>query len=292
MKRNPSDERSPGSALPAIHRIVLWSDSAFPYLSLQEYLEGTATLYIPQEESNVLEAFHQPGAFALVLMDMEKLSANQFALLQRIRAVQPLEQTPMVVISIHPEKNDYITLYQFEQRQFDLRDMTVPVLAGYLREMLSEMQIKPVAMAESTRARTVQKLSIADIEWLQLLDNEILQHLSDPSFSVSRLGFYLHMSESTLARKIHQLLGMTPGQYITQLRMQRARSLLETRRYQTVNQVAAAVGFRHAGAFSRCFHLYFGETPMSILKSSATLLAMIVGEINQLISEHGHWLVF
>ena len=62
-------------------------------------------------------------------------------------------------------------------------------------------------------------------------------------------------------RKIKSLTGYTGKRYIRELRLWRARHLLETGRYQTVKQVSYAVGFKNQRYFSRIFKDRFGRYP-------------------------------
>ena len=70
------------------------------------------------------------------------------------------------------------------------------------------------------------------------------------------------MGQSALSRKIQQLTGETPDQYILSYRLERAAQLLKTN-FGTVTEVAFEVGFPNTAYFARCFKEKFHQLPGS-----------------------------
>lgn len=100
-----------------------------------------------------------------------------------------------------------------------------------------------------------------DYEWLRSLEEHVRSTLDDPSFNVGRLIESLPLTESSLRRRLRQLTGQTPGDYIRELRLTTARDYLRERRFRTIAQVARAVGFRDPDAFSRSYQRFFQRSP-------------------------------
>lgn len=73
------------------------------------------------------------------------------------------------------------------------------------------------------------------------------------------------VSERTLRRRFQAATGMAWRQYLLHSRLLHAMTLLG-RDDRTVLGVATAVGFDSAGAFSRAFHAYTGQTPTAFRK--------------------------
>ena len=61
-------------------------------------------------------------------------------------------------------------------------------------------------------------------------------------------------------RKMKQLTGMTPVEYIKSIRMKKAAMLLKQQKF-TVAEVMYMVGFSNHSYFSKCFQAEFGVTP-------------------------------
>ncbi|CAM4431385.1 helix-turn-helix domain-containing protein [Corallococcus exiguus] len=105
----------------------------------------------------------------------------------------------------------------------------------------------------------------------------VMEHLrvSDPvlrsveRFITANLGRQLTLAElaraaatspRTLARRVQAGLGMTPLEFVQRVRVAHASHLLETTR-DSVDDVAARVGYADAAAFRRVYRRYAGESP-------------------------------
>ena len=91
-----------------------------------------------------------------------------------------------------------------------------------------------------------------------------LQHFmeqnSDGELTVAALALRCNMSERNLARRFSHATGLSPNAYVQQLRMERARGLLERSRL-SVAQTANAVGYSDISAFTKTFRTVTGLTP-------------------------------
>lgn len=99
-----------------------------------------------------------------------------------------------------------------------------------------------------------------------LRDPQISQALSaihaqpDAYLTVESLGHSVGMSRSAFSSQFSTLVGMTPHQYLTLVRMQRAASLL-AKSDQSLLAIAEQVGYQSEAAFSTAFKRHFGVRP-------------------------------
>ncbi len=95
-------------------------------------------------------------------------------------------------------------------------------------------------------------------------ESEVLRYirgrLEDPSLTVKELCERFFLSESQLRRNLVRATGHAPNEYITLLRINRARGLLLETDLQ-VKEIAARCGFSSAYYFSRCFTAQAGASP-------------------------------
>ncbi len=73
------------------------------------------------------------------------------------------------------------------------------------------------------------------------------------------------ISRCYFSRLFHSSFGQPPHQYLLELRLQRARSLLEARQ-RPIADVAAMTGFSDQSHLTRCFRRRFGTTPSAICR--------------------------
>jgi DNA-binding response OmpR family regulator len=87
------------------------------------------------------------------------------------------------------------------------------------------------------------------------------QHLGNPDFMASEIAKNLQMSNTHFTKKLMVLTGKEPVQLIRELRLEKARVLLE-KRAGTPAAISELVGFSNPGAFSLAFKDYFGENTL------------------------------
>lgn len=89
---------------------------------------------------------------------------------------------------------------------------------------------------------------------------EINANIDDPAFNVEKLSAEVGVSRAHLHRKMKDLIGMTPSDYIRNIRLKRACELLRRPDIE-VTQVAYKIGFTSQPHFSSHFKRYTGFSP-------------------------------
>ena len=94
------------------------------------------------------------------------------------------------------------------------------------------------------------------------------ENLSSSSFDVVQLADILAMSKSSLYRKIKAITGLSPVEFIRNIRLKQGMNMLKNKSV-TVSEVAYACGFSNPKYFATCFKEEFGITPKEYQKESA-----------------------
>lgn len=89
--------------------------------------------------------------------------------------------------------------------------------------------------------------------------NYIQENLNQ-DLSNAALAGYMHMSMRTFSRYFKNLTGQAPGSYITQIRMEMAKMLLEETEL-SVSEIMDRVGIASISSFSKMFKKYYGYAP-------------------------------
>jgi AraC family transcriptional regulator, activator of mtrCDE len=87
------------------------------------------------------------------------------------------------------------------------------------------------------------------------------------AWSVESLAYKAGMSRSVFSNKFHQLVRMTPMQYVTCWRMQRAHERFTTTQ-ESVAHVAELFGYQSEASFSKAFKKHFNYGPGAARRSS------------------------
>jgi AraC-like DNA-binding protein len=90
------------------------------------------------------------------------------------------------------------------------------------------------------------------------------QRLSSPDLSIAELALGAGYSLSYFRRVFLEKMGVSPKEYLTSLRIQHARALLESG-YYSVERVAELVGYGSSKHFATAFKKMTGKTPKSLI---------------------------
>jgi transcriptional regulator GlxA family with amidase domain len=89
------------------------------------------------------------------------------------------------------------------------------------------------------------------------------------SVSVDELASSVRLSTSHFARLFKAETGIAPGQYLTNLRMEKAGQLLATS-FLSIKEVVGAVGYKSRNNFLRFFRRHFHTTPSEYREQAFT----------------------
>ena len=88
----------------------------------------------------------------------------------------------------------------------------------------------------------------------------INQNLGDSDFNVDRLSQEVGISRAQLHRKMKEMTGISPSEFIRNIRLEQAARLLREQKIN-VTQVTYIVGFANLAHFSTVFRKHFGVSP-------------------------------
>ena len=99
--------------------------------------------------------------------------------------------------------------------------------------------------------------------FIEDLNFQIRQHLSDSSLNVHRITRLVGMSRTDLHRKLTRMVGMSTSEYVRNIRLNTATKLLLEKPEWTISQISQEVGFNNYCYFSKRFKGYL--TPKTII---------------------------
>ncbi len=96
---------------------------------------------------------------------------------------------------------------------------------------------------------------------------QFIEHQPEASLEIETLCRHACMSRSRLYTEFRKKLGISPGEFQKQKRMQKALELLKLN--HSITRICFELGFRNLSHFSRLFSQYHGYSPREYLKSEA-----------------------
>lgn len=126
-----------------------------------------------------------------------------------------------------------------------------------------------IALALSQHARAMAAPPKAGTQLaprqIRAVQSYVEEHLEE-SIALAELATAAGLSSFHFLRAFKQSMGVTPGQYVLDRRMERARSLLKSSKL-SIAEVGISVGFDYSSHFTRAFRRTVGTAP-SIFRSS------------------------
>lgn len=104
------------------------------------------------------------------------------------------------------------------------------------------------------------KLNHAEEEFVKQMINAISAKMDDCNYTVDQLATDIHISRAGLYKKTQSMLGITPNDFMRNVRLKYAAKLLQETNIP-VNQISLMVGFATSRYFSLCFRKMFGVNP-------------------------------
>jgi ligand-binding sensor domain-containing protein/AraC-like DNA-binding protein len=138
----------------------------------------------------------------------------------------------------------------------------------HLKERINELLNKNLRH-QAVMLKTVSAdvhIKDEDADFIKRLSIDVEQHISESEYDLSALSVHLGMSKSTLNRRIKSVTGMTPLDFIRNIKIKQACQLLITTKLP-ISEIAYNVGFSNPKYFTKCFKDETGMTPSDYLKT-------------------------
>ncbi len=265
-----TDDRKPDMAdnredwpCPASARILIIDDNK----EIVAFLSGTLSGYYQcrcayngNDGLEVLDEFSPD----LIIVDemMPGMTGLAFS-----RAVRQNHRTAAIPIIMLTAKDDMATEMKsiktgvdvFMPKPFDLKKLQLRIAQLLQRKDSVEKSVR-IEAALNTAFDGSPECKSSDENFMENVIRIIDENMERDDFDVSRLADMLAVDSKQLYRKLKQLTGYSPVNYIRKLRMKKAALLLKEDKF-TVSEVMFLVGYSNSSYFSKCFEKEFGLKP-------------------------------
>lgn len=158
------------------------------------------------------------------------------------------------------KKNHYINA----KIEHILNEITNCGFDGHLKTLYLKAKMIELIGLQLAQAKEQQTVGLKSAEVEKMMEvKELIANNLNESYSLSYLARVAGTNEQYLKKHFKLLYGNTVFGYITTCKMQKAKELLLTGRYQ-VTEIAEMVGYRHATHFTSAFKKFFGFVPKMI----------------------------
>ncbi|MBR1410164.1 MAG: substrate-binding domain-containing protein [Prevotella sp.] len=172
---------------------------------------------------------------------------------------------PVILLTARSEEHQQMEGYESGADAYLTKPFSANLLISRIYNLLNNRkQLRSMFDGSKQSNMTDEvKLTTQDKLFIDQLKEAINSNLSNPNLKMDELGEQLGISRVQLYRKVKTLTGLSPVELLRQMRLQKAKTLLNSTT-KTVAEIAYEVGFNSSSYFSNCFKKQFGKLPMEL----------------------------
>lgn len=204
----------------------------------------------------------------IVISDVMMPVMDGLELCRRLKNNIETSHIPVILLTARSSAADRVECYNAGADGYIAKPFELNVLKARIDSFLRLKRQKQQEFKTDTDTEPDKlKMSTLDKSFIDSVIALIDQHLDDDSFDVNGMSEKLCMSKSSLYRKIKGISGLSPVEFIRNIRLKRAYKMLKESGLN-VTEVAYKCGFTTPRYFSTCFKAEFGTTPTDFKKNS------------------------
>lgn len=197
----------------------------------------------------------------LIIADVMMPVMNGLEMCQRIKKNIPTSTIPIILLTAKNNKETELESIHLNIDAFIAKPFEPEILLSRIEQLLaSKQQMEAKARIEVISTPKAIKAVSYDEKFLSHITQLIEDHIADSDLNVNALCQLSGINNKQIYRKLKQLTGMSPVEYIKSIRMKKAAMLLNQQKF-SVAEVMYMVGFSNHSYFAKCFQAEFGISP-------------------------------
>lgn len=208
----------------------------------------------------------------LIISDVMMPIMDGLEMIGQIKANNNICHIPIIVLSAKASLDDRIAGLEHGIDDY----ITKPFSSTYLkiritsllrqRKELQEMYMakltagKDVALSDDIPEPSQPQITPHDKLFMEKVMEFMEEQMDNPDLTIEQFAEKLLLSRTIFYQKLKSIVGLSPVNFICQIRIKRAAQLFDSGEYN-ISQIAYMTGFNDPKYFSRCFKKIVGVTP-------------------------------
>ncbi len=203
----------------------------------------------------------------LILSDVMMPEMDGYTLLEKIKAHQRWQMLPVVMLTARSAEEDKLQALRMGVDDYLLKPFSPEELKARLHNLIANYRVRKnldVPVEESAGGVDIdfEPEESAHTVWLKEVEDAAREALDKGlKLSTAFLADRVFLSERQFSRKLKSVTGLTPNGYIQEVKLQKARHLLEHQVYTTISEVAQAAGYSSGSYLTKVYQERFGKKP-------------------------------
>jgi len=199
----------------------------------------------------------------LVLTDLMMPKIDGLELTRYIKKNPDIDYIPVILLTAKSAIESRLQALQYGADDY----VTKPFEPEYLRARIQNILAQREQLEQSYRQRLMRmepqksdELLPGDVFLAKLL-SIMEKHMDNNTLTVDDLVDEIGMGRTVFFHKLKSMTGLSPVEFIREIRLKRAAQLLEEQKNYNITEVTYMVGMNDSRYFSKCFKNTYGVTP-------------------------------
>ncbi|MCB9356930.1 MAG: response regulator [Lewinellaceae bacterium] len=196
----------------------------------------------------------------LIITDLMMPVMDGYQLLEKLQDHSVWRTIPVILLTARAGSDDRLQAFRIGIDDYILKPFGVEELLVRVENALRNQSVRR-EWGDTFATDNGSAVLSADENWLEEVTRLTRHHLDSSQFNVDLLADLLGMKRTAFYQRIRQTSGLSANQFIQEMRLQKAREMLEAGKLRSVKDAAEAAGFRSTDYFSRLFRQRYGKSP-------------------------------
>lgn len=203
----------------------------------------------------------------IIISDVMMPEMDGLELCRKVKEDLETSHIPIILLTAKSSTDDRIDCYNAGADGYISKPFDLKVLEARINNFVTNKKSKQEEFKSDVEIN-ISKLEYVSIdeEFLKKAVSIIEEYLSEFDFDVNIFAERLHMSKSSLYRKIKTMTGLSPIEFIRNIKLKHACQMLKDSSI-SIAEVAYSSGFSDPKYFTTCFKTEFNMTPRDYQKS-------------------------
>ena len=203
----------------------------------------------------------------MVVTDLMMPNVDGLELTQFIKKNSDTDHIPVILLTAKTAIESRLQALQYGADDY----VTKPFEPEYLRARVQNILAQRTHLEQSYRQRLMRlepqqsDEPVPGDSFLAKLLDIMDKQMDNNTLTVDELVEEMNMGRTVFFNKLKNLTGLSPVEFIREMRIKRAAQLLEDRKYN-ITEVTYMVGMNDSRYFSKCFKNTYGVTPSEYRK--------------------------
>ncbi|MFY0598404.1 MAG: response regulator [Cyclobacteriaceae bacterium] len=204
---------------------------------------------------------------SLIISDLMMPWMDGFELLEAINMSDEFRKIPVLVVSARISEEDQERVLDHGVNDYLRKPFQKKELRLRVNNLLQQKEKWNTGESEFSQIFNKKNHEVFEKEILAKVESLVMEKVDDINLSVLDLADAMAASERQVYRIIKKMTGLTPYEYITEIRLKYADFLIRKDKVKNATEAAKNVGMKNVTTFNRLYEKRFGTKPADILNS-------------------------